>query len=180
MKYYLMALAVLLCACDNQQAAMQESINKASNRRAYVQKNDIEFNNYDKRQRRADNPNEIVWCTAAFPGTNLPLFTVPVVGKLTSGGKRPFPTEPGPDGMYGSSGDYRYGFSPSGNMVDFYGIPTFCTDQPTIWQRESTKIVMASDPELMAAQKQASELLAQGKQAEAYAVLNAAIVKSAH
>jgi len=169
---------IALSACDQQQRAMDEANMRARSRASYVQRNDVEWRNYDRRQRVTDDPNTIVWCTAAFPGTTGILFTVPVIGKLTSGSKRTFPSDPGPDGMYGSSGDYRYGFTPGGNMVDFYGIPTFCTTEPTIWQRESTKIVMAHDPELSAAQKKAHDLLAAGKQDEAFKVLSDAIAKT--
>jgi hypothetical protein len=189
----LLVVAVLIatasgCAPESQSIvqARKEVESRQARRSIYVEKNDTEFNNYNRRQVVADDPTTILWCTSAFPIPSSPLFTVPVVGKLTSGGKRPYPTQkiesvpyypelPGPDGMYGQSGEYRYGFTPAGVYIDFYNISTFCTTEPTVWQRESTTIVLAIDPTLAAAQKQARELLKQGKTAEAQAILEQAI-----
>lgn len=170
--------AIGLSSCNPQSESMTEATNKAEGRRSYVQQNDIEFQNYDRRQRMSDDPSTIIWCTSAYPFPGTPLFTIPVVGKLTSGGKRPFPTsegQAGPDGMYGSSGEYRYGFTPAGTMVDFYGISTFCTTEPTVWQRENTTVVMAVDPTLARAQAQASAALKRGDNAAATRILSAAV-----
>jgi hypothetical protein len=104
--------------CDNQQRAKQDAVDTANNRNYYTMKNDVEYKNYDRRIRLADDPTTILWCTSAFPGVPSSLFTVPIVGKQTSGSKRPFDTEPGPDGMYGTSGDYRYGFTPAKILSD--------------------------------------------------------------
>src|SRR3989344_2970871 len=151
---------IVACGMPNdgtpQAQAQTEAIRKAQANKPYVPENDLEIGNYNRRQRKADDPTTIMWCTSAFPIPSSPLFTVPVVGKLTSGNKRPYPTEqvragdgvnyfpelPGPDGMYGSSMDYRYGFTPIGMYVDWTGMPLFCTEEPTIWQREQTAIVM--------------------------------------
>ncbi len=95
------------------------------------------------------------------------MVTVAVAGKLTSGGKRPYPTSykedhptdkndhvwlwypelPGPDRMYGESGEYRYGFGPAGKAEyeEYFGLPTFCTTVPKVWLR-GTLIVSAADP----------------------------------
>lgn len=188
--YFLVISAVfaLLVACAPDAPSGQDAAKaKADARQPYVQKNDIEFNNYNKRQIVSDDPTTILWCTSAFPVTGAPLFTVPVAGKLTSGSKRPWPDSqvqyessyspelPGPDGMYGSSGDYRYGFTPGGQYVDFYNMQTFCTTEPTVWQKDSTTIVTQTDQGLLAAQKQAQALMAQGKNAEAQAVLSKAV-----
>lgn len=180
-------------ACDHppteSQKSQNEAINKASRRSAYVQKSDIEFNNYDKRQRLADDPSVILWCTSAFPIPSSPLFTVPIVGKLTSGNKRPFPTQqnrmgevgwyypelPGPDGMYGSSGEYRFGFTPAGVYADWYGMPCFCTTEPMVWQRQKTEIVMQADPELLKAHELAKQALQKGDAKEANAILEKSI-----
>jgi hypothetical protein len=171
---------------DAQKAAEE----KASQANVYVLRNNLELNNYNRRMQIADDPTTILWCTTAYPFTGSPMFTVAVVGKLTSGNKRPYQTEiikdldlnvsyypelPGPDGMFGSSGEYRYGFSPAGQYYDFYNMPTFCTTEPMIWQREQTTIVMGTDPTLLAAQQLARELLAQGKTVEAQKVLTDAI-----
>lgn len=170
--------AIGIASCNPQQESMDRATIKAESRESYVQENDIEFQNYDRRQRMSDDPSTIIWCTSAYPFPGTPLFTVPVVGKLTSGGKRPFPVtegQPGPDGMYGSSGEYRYGFTPAGTMVDFYGISTFCTTEPTVWQRENTTVVMTIDPTLSRAQAQASAALRRGDNAGAARILSAAI-----
>lgn len=159
--FALAAATLALAACDTPQyKAQREAELRAANRAAFVPQNALDFDNYDRRLRLSDDPTTIVWCSAAFPTPGAPIITVPIVGKLTSGGKRPFGTDPGPDGMYGSSGEYRYGFTPGGNMVDFTGIATFCTTEPTVWQREATTIVVAQDPGLAAASATAQRALA--------------------
>ncbi|AXQ69429.1 hypothetical protein HOU02_gp296 [Caulobacter phage CcrBL9] len=172
-----LALAALtLAACDTpQQQAINQAAYNASQRAAYVAKNALDFDNYNKRQRLSDNPSTIIWCTAVFPQAGMPPITVPIVGKLTSGGKRPFDTAMGPDGMYGSSGEYRYGFTPGGNMVEFDGIPTFCSNEPTVWQREKTTIVVETAADLSAATKTAQTHVAGGQGARADAILSAAV-----
>jgi hypothetical protein len=158
-----------------QEQSQREAQQRSEQRAAYVPQNDLEFKNYDRRQRLADDPTAILWCTSAFPVLGSPIFTVPIVGKLTSGDKRPYSTEvrlcntcgespevPGPDGMYGSSGEYRYGFTPGGIYGDWYGMPVFCTTEPTVWQREATTIVMERDPLLTEAHNRAREALKKG------------------
>lgn len=143
---------IALAACDTpQNKAMYEAQERAQNRAAYVPRNSLDFDNYDRRQRISDNPTTIVWCTMFPPTPGVRPITVPIVGKLTSGGKRPFASDPGPDGMYGSSGEYRYGFTPDGNMADIFNMATLCTTEPTVWQRNSTDIVVTIDPGLAAA-----------------------------
>lgn len=171
----LLLAAVALASCTNQDQAELQAQENAEDRNYYVMKNDVEYANYDKRLRLADDPTTILWCTSAFANPSSPMFTVAIVGKLTSGGKRPFTTEPGPDGMYGTSGEYRYGFTPAGVYNDFYNLSTFCTTEPMVWQRESTTVVLATDPELLAAQDEAKKLIAAGKPEEAQAVLEEAL-----
>lgn len=181
-----LVIAVVTSCTTPQGEARLEAQRQAEQRQPYVQQNDIEFNNYNARQKIADDPTTILWCTSAFPVPSSPLFTVPVVGKLTSGNKRPYATGgygslselPGPDGMYGSSGEYRYGFTPAGVYVDFYNISTFCTTEPTIWQRESTEIVLQIDPDLLDAQRRAREALQKGNNQEATEILEEAIKKA--
>jgi len=170
---------VSTASCTSQDQALQESYNKARNATYYIPKNDIERNNYNMRQEIADDPTTILWCTSAFPVPSSPLFTVPIVGKLTSGAKRPYLNDPGPDGMYGSSGEYRYGFGPAGKSeyVDFYGIATFCTTTPKVWQRESTVIIMENDPQLLAVHEQARAALLAGNTDEAQKILADAVGK---
>lgn len=146
------AASVAVASCDSPQfQAQQEAQRRAENRAAYVPRNSLDFANYDRRQRVSDDPSTIVWCTMFPPTPGVRPITVPIVGKLTSGGKRPFPADPGPDGMYGSSGEYRYGFTPTGNMADVFEMPTMCTTEPTVWQRNSTDIVVTIDAGLAAA-----------------------------
>lgn len=168
------ALAVLtLVACSDPNAASPG--NKGAQRDAIAQAEAVqnsvaktttnpELRNYNERIKVADNPATVIWCTAfpSQPGTQP--ITVPIVGKLTSGSKRPSPGAqavytngdtsgtyspdlPDQYGFYGSSGEYRYGFTPAGMYVDFYGMETFCTNEPTLWQREKTTIVIDGEGE---------------------------------
>lgn len=153
-------------ACgESKPAAPQSGQDIANNRTNFTPKNDVEGRNYNARQAIADNPATLIWCTAFPTSPNAKAFTVPIVGKLTSGNKRPYPTEqavidgdtlgmtynpelPGPDGMFGSSGEYRYGFDPTGNYHDFYGIETYCTTAPNVIQKEQTTIVVKTAGDL--------------------------------
>lgn len=163
--------------CSNLATSEQAAITRSQDRVPYVTQNDVEYNNYDARQRIADDPTTILWCTAAFPVPGSPLFTVPVVGKLTSGSKRPYPSPDaiGPDGMYGGSVAYRYGFTPEGVYVDYTDMATYCTTQPTVWQKESTDLVLKIDDALAAAQVEARKALANGDAAGAQQILEDAI-----
>jgi hypothetical protein len=182
-KRYLATVAVLglvaLSSCDTPQYnAQMEAQRRAENRAAYVPRNSLDFLNYDRRQRISDNPTTIVWCTMFPPTPGVRPITVPIVGKLTSGGKRPFASDPGPDGMYGSSGEYRYGFTPDGNMADIFNMASLCTTEPTVWQRNSTEIVVTIDPGLAAAGDRAEAQLkaqdnATGRAAAANTITNA-------
>lgn len=170
----LVVLGLAACTSD-QRTGQQAAQDVAKNRQVYVPKNDVEGRNYNARQTLADNPSTLIWCTAFPTNPNVKPFTIAVVGKLTSGNKRPFPTEqtaksadvgwynpelPGPDGFYGTSGEYRYGFDPAGNYVDFYNLETFCTNVPDVMQRNTTIIqikpgtdVTALDAQIEAALK---------------------------
>ena len=174
----------MLSGCENnaRTAANQAAVIKAEGRSPYVQKNDIEFSNYDKRQKMSDDPSTIVWCTFFPPTPGTQPITIPVVGKLTSGGKRVFRSHDvngyenvGPDGMFGSSGEYRYGFTPGDNMVDIYNLPSFCTTEPTVWQRAQTEIIIATDSQLSNAAKEASSALKRGNGGQAYATIRDSI-----
>jgi hypothetical protein len=160
------ALMLVLTACvpTNQDLAENQASQNAAGRQYYVPDNDVEGRNYNWRQEIADDPSMIVWCTFFPQNPSSPMITVPILGKLTSGGKRPFRQydlngyeQPGADGMYGSSGEYRFGFGPTGKFeyYDFYGVETFCTTVPLTFQREKTIIVMEKDPTLTAAGQQA-------------------------
>ena len=170
------ALLAFGCKDTPQQRSQREATERAEARAAYVQKNDIEYQNYDRRQRISDDPSAIIWCTSSF-GTTGSLFTVPVVGKLTSGGKRPYPKtgNPGPDGMYGSSGQYRFGFTPGGVYADWYNMSVFCTTMPMQWQREQTTIILGTDKELMKAQGDARAAIRAGDPERASQILRDAV-----
>lgn len=155
-----------------QQSAQDAAQAKAAANPVYVPKNNLEQANYNARQKIADDPSTILWCTSAFPIPSSPLFTIPVLGKLTSGSKRPWPATTvryqdnynpeiaGPDGMYGPSEAYRYGFTPGGIYVEWSGsMETYCTTQPTVWQRQQTTIVVAPDAGLAAAQQRCASLV---------------------
>lgn len=175
-------LAMTLVSCSGDDTvtpknAQQQAEHKVQARQNYVPKNDVEGNNYNARLKIADDPSTIIWCTAFPTNPNASPVTVPIVGKLTSANKRPYPTEkvhnqgsndgsldynpelPGPDGMYGSSGEYRYGFRPDGVYVDFYGLETFCTSEPSVFQKNHTIIDLQSSGNLNDAQTQAEAAL---------------------
>jgi hypothetical protein len=142
-----LGLAFLCCTaatedsgCNPQADSEYAAQKQAWNHQAYVPQHDLEFDNYNRRQKMTDDPTQIIWCTAYFTNPSAKPITFPIKGKLTSGSKRPFPDDPGPDGMYGPSGDYRYGFTPGGNYVDFYGVETICTNALMIWQKQTTLV----------------------------------------
>jgi len=181
--FALLVFALLITACgSSQNDALNEAKSNAANRSYYVPQNDVEARNYNWRLQIADDPTLILWCTYFSPNSSVKPITVPIIGKLTSGGKRPFKNDsssyenPDAQGMYGSSGEYRYGFGPQGKYeyYDFYQ-NTMCTTMPLVYQAELTVVVSEKDPTLMAASMQAKELLAQGDTAGAQAVIDNAI-----
>lgn len=168
--YVIAAFCMFVAGCSavgSSKSNAKDSINQTAQdnqTNVYVAKNGTELSNYNKRLKIADDPTTILWCTFAFPVPGAPLVTVPIVGKLTSGGKRPFPqnnlsevgnsnsTEnPDGQGMYGTSGDFRYGFTPEEAYADMYNLSTFCTTTPMVWQKEKTVIALATDPALATA-----------------------------
>lgn len=164
----------------------------------YQSKNNVEFRNYNWRQEIADDPATILWCTFFPPGlsgvtdgtTPGQPFTVPIAGKLTSSNKRPYDataysdrgnytfTEhevPGPDHMYGSSSEYRYGFGPNGksDYQDFTLFASYCTTQPKVWQA-NTPIITATSVTLNSISKAATAALKSGDAAKATEILSQA------
>jgi hypothetical protein len=186
-----MVLVTLITACGGNSvpSQQQELVREIADRPAYEQTNDVEFELYNRRQQIADDPTTILWCTF-FPLTQgQEPFTVPIVSKLASSGKRPFPTEqdcqsggdkcwakelPGPDKMYGSSSEYRFGFTPADQYIDFTDLHSFCTTVPTVWQANKTTIVMEVDTELGAANAAARKELKAGNTEAAYEILKGA------
>ncbi len=163
------------CGSANTKSSARDTAQKTSDQlqsEVYQTKHNIDFRNYNLRQKMSDDPSTIVWCTYFPPGvqgvtngsSGGQAFTVPVAGKLTSSNKRPFDTtkytdagnyswypheQPGPDHMYGSSSEYRYGFDPTlTTYYDFTSLASFCTTEPTVWQTQQTKIVVQTDKTL--------------------------------
>lgn len=168
----------------------QQVEEQASERKAYIPQNDVEFNNYNKAQELYDSPSSIIWCTTTWGSASAPLVTVPVAGKLTSSSVSYFPNHTleradlgrydgevlvesrSVDGMYhGSPGPYRYGFTPGGQYVDFTGMPTFCTTALTEFQRQSTEVSISNDDVSASIQEQAETALQSGDAAEAQRLL---------
>jgi hypothetical protein len=133
----------------------------ANSRPDVVLRNDVEGKNYAARQHLADDPTAIIWCTEYVSNPNVKPFTIPIVGKLTSANKRPKPSTqqvystdssgtynpelPGPDGMYGTSGNYRYGFDPAGQYHEFSeSMEMHCTTVPDMVQRQTTMIAIGN------------------------------------
>lgn len=148
-----------LAACDSTSTQQDQAVQRANARQNYTPKNDVEGRNYNARQKLADDPTSIIWCSVYPSNQTVKPYTVPIVGKLTSGNKRPYSTSqvsgnsvtyspelPGPDGFYGTSGEYRYGFDPSGVYYDFYNVETVCTSAPTLIQRNTTTIAVTAAP----------------------------------
>src|SRR5256885_5573748 len=64
-----------------QEQAQAQAAAKAASHVVYVPHNDVELNNYNARQKLADDPTTLLWCTSSFPIPGSPMFTVPVFGK---------------------------------------------------------------------------------------------------
>lgn len=167
-----------------QEKAYAAQDKKASARVAPDVTGDTEYNNYIKAQELYDDPANILWCTASFPSTASPIFTVPIAGKLTSSSVSYFPgasvdysssgnvlTENrSVDGMFhGSPGPYRYGFTPAGQYVDFTNLAVFCTTALTEFQRQSLEVSVSVDDGVTV---KAEELLKNGDAAGAQALID--------
>lgn len=149
---------------------------------------DAEYQNYMRAQEEVyDDPSSIIWCTVYPENPAAPIFTVPVAGKLTSSSTSFYPGQSvknygvdgayvptenqSVDGMYhGSPPPYRYGFTPGGQYVDFFNLPTFCTTQLTAFQRQTLKVAQVDGADKVT--KQAEAKLKEGKPAEAQALLD--------
>lgn len=177
----LVVLALVLVACSPNNDAAQRAQQANYNYSPYPIKNFIDQRNYSWRLQISDDPSMILWCTMFPPTPGTKPITIPIIGKLTSSGKRPFSGDStlqvDDQAMYGTSGEYRYGFGPTG-MQEYYditGMSTFCTTQPMLWQTQLTVVVQSKDNALLTASQQAHDLIAAGKLQEAQAVLDAAV-----
>jgi len=161
---------------NNADQSKQSAQQKADQRVNYDSINDVEGKNYNARQKLADNPNTIIWCSVYPTNPNVKPYTVPIVGKLTSSNKRPYSTSkavsgydetyspevPGPDGMYGASSQYRYGFDPAGNYWDFSeNLEAVCSSVPTVIQKNTTDFAITVKGDITQLSKQANAALAQ-------------------
>lgn len=172
-------LASAACDSPSPAPAAEQAKANADKRDNYVPKNDVEGRNYNARLRIADSPATLIWCSVYPTNPNVKPFTVPIAGKLTSGGKRPFADQnakssdrgvwyeeqPDAQGMYGTSGEYRYGFDPAGNYHDFYGLEVYCTTVPTVIQKNTTQIAVTVSGDLGAIDHQVEVELAKCRQA---------------
>lgn len=190
----IVVVAGLLSACGggNKQVAVSASqaASNALQSKIYQSVHNVEFRNYNLRQKITDDPSTILWCTF-FPGTvGQEPFTVPIAGKLTSSNKRPYSDVgyidagnyswyqkqvPSPDHMFGSSAEYRYGFDPTlAIYYDFTSLPSFCTNAPLIWQQNQTRIVVATAPTLASIGRAAQAAIRSGNAAKALSLLKTA------
>ncbi|WP_159795758.1 hypothetical protein [Puerhibacterium puerhi] len=184
------ALVFALAACEEGTAsdkAYDEIAKEASGRQPYKPQNDVEYNNYNKAQELYDDPSSIIWCTTTWGNASAPLVTVPVAGKLTSSSVSYFPNyspkwsnnnggllveNRSVDGMYhGNPPGYRYGFTPGGQYVDFFNMPTVCTTALTEFQRQSTEVSISNDDVAAQLQQRAEDALKAGNADEAQKIL---------
>lgn len=189
----LLALSAFgLAACGSSESSERHTAKQGAeeNRKnfvPYIPKNQIEGSNYNKKEELFDNPNTIIWCSAFPPGSNYPVITIPIAGKLTSSSVSVFPSDKverdhgnavveaeDVDGLFhGSPPPYRYGFTPGGQYVSFEGgLATLCTTQPLEIQRQSVSVKVAGG--LNKAQKEAEVALKAGDSQKAQEILGAA------
>lgn len=188
MALLLVALTASLGACGSEAEAPQykQVVENAKKQRAYVPKRNVELRNYNDAQKLYDSPDTIIWCSTTWGNANSPLVTVPVAGKLTSSSTTFFApqyvdkseqgvgvlTSRSVDGLFHPNPpQYRYGFTPGGQYVDFFQMPTFCTTALTKFQREQTKVTISVDKDALAAQKRAEAALARGDKQAAQTAL---------
>jgi hypothetical protein len=74
---------------------------------------------------------------------------------------------------HGSPPPYRYGFTPGGQYMDFFNMPTLCTTALTSFQRQTTKVAITVDAQAKAADQAAEAALARGDRAGAQRALDA-------
>lgn len=164
----------------------KESVEKFDGRTAPDVSGDAEYENYIAAQELYDDPASIIWCTVFPPSDAAPIFTVAVKGKLTSSSVSFYPGQSpkhysdgstvllenqSVDGMFhGSPPPYRFGFTPGGQYVDFFNLPTFCTTALNDFQRASLSVSIDTDAD--AVTKQAEEKLAAGDPAAAQGLID--------
>ena len=184
-------LALTASSCEtsesNESKAYNDVKEKADNRTPYIPHNDVEFNNYVKAQKLQDSPETIIWCSVMPQANTTPIITVPIAGKLTSSSTtffQPEYTEDSGDGSvvlpnrsvdglyHPDPPKYRFGFTPGGQYVDFYELPTFCTTKPLDFQKDSVAVKVGRS--LNDATQRAEAALKAGDNAQAQAILEGA------
>ena len=195
---FFVVVVIALSGCEDKTGApatqrqiQQQVKQRQEARTVYVPQNDVEFRNYNWRVEVADDSTTILWCTFFPPTVGQEPFTVPVIGKLSSSGKRPFPKlkamtgsstytytpeERQPDGMYGESSLYRYGYGPQGKgaYMDFTDLPSFCTLLPTVWQQNETRIIIKQSDMLNEISSQVRKAMQEGRLDDALELLGQA------
>lgn len=189
---FVIVFTVAACGGDANNSAKKRVDQAAKKLAPFLPKNDVEFHNYNRAQQLYDSPDTIIWCSTTWGNTSAPIVTVPVAGKLTSSSTTFFnPVEVINNDDSGSGvatparsvdklfhpdpPKYRYGFTPGGQYVDFFEMPTFCTTALTKFQRQSTEVALTVDEAAEVAQRAAERALARGDQAGAQAILEGAI-----
>jgi hypothetical protein len=193
----LAALALVAAGCgtvmaDNAGDVLSQ-IDKHSNAyKPFIQPfpNNAELRNYEGAQKLYAQPTTIIYCTTTWGNASAPLVTIPIAGKLTSssvsyfpstrdravgdgGGAEWTPERRSVDGLYhGSPPPYRYGFTPGGQYVDFFNMPTLCTTALTKFQRQATQVAVTVDSIARAADQQAQDALKRGDKAGAQRILD--------
>lgn len=183
-RVYGLVLALLVCAtvlagCGQPSASdIAQSQSDALQKQVYQSKHNVEFRNYNLRQKIADDPSTILWCTFFPPTVGQEPITVPIAGKLTSSFKRPYASTdgngevPGPDHMFGASSEYRYGFDPTLTQYsDFTLLASYCTTVPTVWQANKTTIVSDTSATLNSVSQAAQQAIKDGHAEKALALL---------
>lgn len=190
---YIRILAVLLVAmffltaCDQGRTSDEQKVNnRAKKMHPYLPQHHVEADNYNRAQQLYDTPSTIIWCSTTWGNASAPIVTVPIAGKLTSSSTTFFSPERwdgdsdgnvvlpnrSVDGLYHPNPpQYRYGFTPGGQYVDFFGMPTLCTTALTKFQRQETKVSLSVDPKDKAADSAAQAALKRGDKATAERIL---------
>lgn len=195
---WLAALIVLAVGCGGVALAGDDPLSqidkKANSYKPFIQPfpDNAELRNYEGAQKLYAQPTTIIYCTTTWGNASAPLVTIPIAGKLTSSSVSYYPSERAKagsdgrniseftpnrrsiDGLYhGNPPPYRYGFTPGGQYVDFFNMPTLCTTALTKFQRQATKVTVTVDPESRAADLAAQDALKNGNKAGAERILEA-------
>lgn len=179
----LAAMTLTAASCGSQASSKSnqqlKQVNRNATRRAaYLPSNNVEFNNYNRAQAVYDSPSTIIWCSTTWGNPSAPIVTIPVAGKLTSSSVSYFPNQVveqysdsgsynpelrSVDGMFhGNPPPYRYGFTPGGQYVDFFNMPTVCTTALSKFQRQKTQVSITVDPDAQVATTKAEAALKAG------------------